>query len=331
MSSCSPLVSHTYEPSSPKIKQLAIDTTMTLKAQQLFYQQKPRIESKRTFHQLCRKVGHNPEKTIILGCFTSNGYRGNIIIQSVTDSRLAGMMEMVAAHEMLHAAYQKMSSKERARLAPKLKQAAQRVTDEQLLTVLKDYEAGDPEIYVNELHSHLGTTLANLGDPALETHYQQFFRDRKQVVAFAQRSRRVLNQIDAQVQQLEPELNTLEANLKAEKESIQRTEADLKASFQDLERMKSNLADLKQRAEASLRQGDYGLADSFEQQRSHFNTAVQDYNWQVETLQNRITQFNQQFATYSQKVDAYNQLAATNRSILSAIKLDRSGVQPVSP
>lgn len=333
LSSCSQIIPKTDEPSSPQIKQLAIDTTMTLKARQLFYQQDPRIEPKAAFHKLCRKAGESTEKTILLGCFTSNGHRGNIIIQSVTDPRLAGMMEMVAAHEMLHAAYQQLSAQERARLSPKLKQAAQRVTDDHLLAILKEYEVGDPDIYVNELHSHLGTTLANLGDPELETYYRQYFRDRKQVVAFAQRSRRVLSQIDSQVQQLEPELNALEVTLQTEKDSIQRTEDDLKASFQNLEQMKSNLTHLKQQAEASLRQGDASLVDPFEQERSRFNAAVRDFNGQVQELQGRITQFNQQFAAYTQKVDIYNQLAATNRSILSAIKLNRSEVrvETVSP
>lgn len=310
-----------YKPSSPKIQQLAIDTTMTAKSRQLFYQQEPKIEPKAIFHQRCRKVGHNPEKTILLGCFTSNGYQGSIIIQSVTDPRLAGMMEMVAAHEMLHAAYQQLSYKERSRLAPRLKRAVQQVKDENLQAVLKEYAAGDPEIYVNELHSHLGTSVTDLGDPELEQYYRQYFRDRKQVVAFAKRSRSVLAEIETQIEQLEPELDKLEVNLTAEKDYIQQAEEDLKAAQRDLEQMKVNLADLKRLAENSLKRGNASLVDEFEQERSRFNTEVGAFNGKVQRLQTRITQFNQQFATYTQKVNSYNELAATNRSILSTIKL----------
>ena len=100
------LFSVTYEPSSPEIEALAIATTMTPDAQQLFYKQDPQIASKESFHSLCSKVERNTEKTVLLGCFTSDGYQGNIVIQSVTDSRLEGTMEVVAAHELLHAAYQ---------------------------------------------------------------------------------------------------------------------------------------------------------------------------------------------------------------------------------
>ncbi len=306
---------------------------MTPKAQQLFYQQTPRIESKKTFHKLCRKAHHNTEKTILLGCFTSNGYEGKIIIQSITDPRLAGMMEMVAAHEMLHAAYQKLAPKERSHLAPKLKRAAKQVKNKHLLAVLQEYETGDPELYINELHSHLGTSLANLGDPELEEYYRQYFRDRKQVVAFAERSRSVLADVESQIQLLEPELNTLELNLKTEKDDIQRTEDNLKASYRTLEQMKANLAQLKQQAEAYLSQGDASLVNAFEQERSRFNTEVGEFNAQVQQLQKRITQFNQNFEDYSEKVKFYNELAATNRSILSTIKLDPTNetVQPVAP
>ncbi|ABW26250.1 hypothetical protein [Acaryochloris marina] len=332
LSGCSLLAPKVYKPTSPQIEQLAIDTMMTQKAQQLFYQQEPRIEPKKTFHKLCRKASHNTEKTILLGCFISDGYEGSIIIQSVTDPRLDGMMEMVAAHEMLHAAYQQLSNEERSQLASKLKRAAKRVKDEHLLAVLKEYESGDQDLYVNELHSHLGTSLGDLGDPELEEYYRQYFRDRKQVVAFSDRSRRVLAKIESQVDQLEPELNSLEINLKAEKDYIQRAEDDLKTYYRDLERMKTNLTRLKQQAEASLSRGDDSLVNDFEQARSRFNSEVGEFNGQIQQLQDRIQQFNQQYDAYSQKVNFYNELAATNRSILSSIKLAPSEkVKPVAP
>lgn len=333
LGSCSWAALKTYEPTSPAIEQLAIDTTMTPIAQQLFYKQDPQIKPKKQFHKLCSKVERNSDQTILLGCFTSNGYQGNIILQSVTDPRLQGMMEMVAAHEMLHAAYQDFSPQERSFLSPKLKKAAQRVTEKDLLAVLKAYEVGDTDIYVNELHSHLGTRLSDLGDPKLEQHYRKYFRNRQQVVQFAKRSRRFLAEIETQIQQLEPEINALEANLKIEKDVIQQTDNNLKASAQNLDQMKLNLSNLKQQAETFLRKGDASLVNQFEQERARFNAEVNQYNWQVQDLQERLAQFNIQVETYAQKVEEYNALANSNRSILSTIKVDspKVNIQPVSP
>ncbi|PZD71765.1 Chromosome partition protein Smc [Acaryochloris thomasi RCC1774] len=321
---CSQFLNTSYEPSSPEIERLAIATAMTPDAQQLFYKQEPKIKPKEQFHTLCHKSGRDREKTIILGCFTSNGYKGNIVIQSVTEPRLQGMMEVVAAHEMLHAAYQELGKAERARLAPKLRKAAQRVKDSHLSSILEAYEAGDPEIYLNELHAYLGTELSDLGDPDLEQHYRQYFQDRQQVIALAQRSRSVLAQLEAQATQLKPEIDALEVSLKEQKNVIRQADSELDTRQQRLQQMKADLRSLKQRAEASLRQGDSSLVQEFEYQKDRFNREVRQYNLQTQNLQERVAQINQQVETYKQKVDAYNNLAETNRSILKSLKVEEA-------
>jgi phage shock protein A len=322
-----------YQPPSPEIEKLALATAMTRDAQQLFYRQDPKIEPKEQFHALCRQAGWNPEKTIILGCFTSNGYQGNIIIQSVTEPRLDGLMEVIAAHEMLHAAYQDFSSSERSRLGEKLTKAARRVQDPRLLSVLKAYAAGAPDIYFNELHSHLGTELSDLGDSDLEQHYQKYFEDRQQVIAFAQRSRKVLSELEAKADRLKPEIDALESSLKQQKEWIKTTDESLKASAQTLTQMQANLANVKQQAEILIRQGNPSLVEQFEIEKERFNAEVNQYNQRVRDLQERVAQLNQQVDVYEQKIAAYNELANTSRSILSSLKVEEpnSSVSPISP
>lgn len=297
---------------------------MTPEAQQLFYQQDPEIVPKQSFHTRCPKTRHAPEKAIILGCYSSNGYKGRILIQSVWDARLQGTMEVTAAHEMLHAAYQKLSTEERSRLEPKLKAAKQWVKEPRLLALLQQYEAGDPEIYLNELHSYLGVELADLRDPELEKHYQNYFVDRQQVVKLAQQSQGTLNQIEAQSKQLKQEIETLEANLKDESTLIGQISSELDATQQTIEQMQSDLMNLKDQAEQSMWQGDRSLVFEFEQEKVRFNDRVSDYNIQVEAHQDRVDRFNEQVETYKQKIDAYNQLVQTGRSILSTLEVDRS-------
>lgn len=313
-----------YQPSSPEIEQLAMVTTMTPEAQQLFYQQDPEIVPKQSFQTQCPKTRDAPEKAIILGCYSSNGYKGRILIQSVWDARLEGTMEVTAAHEMLHAAYQKLSTEERTRLEPKLKAAKQWVKEPRLLALLQQYEAGDPEIYVNELHSYLGVELADLRDPELEKHYQKYFVDRQQVVKLAKQSQGTLNQIEAQSKQLKQEIDTLEANLKDESTVIGQISSELDATQQTIEQMQSDLMNLKEQAEQSLWQGDRSLVFEFEQEKVRFNDRVSDYNIQVGAHQERVDRFNEQVETYKQKIDAYNQLVQTGKSILSTLEVDRS-------
>jgi hypothetical protein len=313
-----------YQPSSPEVERLATVTTMTPEAQQLFYQQDPEIVPKQSFHTHCRQASHALEKTIILGCYRSNGYKGRILIQSVTDERLQGTMEVTAAHEMLHAAYHQLSAVERDWLASKLKKARQLVKEPRLLSILKRYEAGDPAIYLNELHSHLGVELSDLGDPQLEKYYQKYFLDRQQVVALAQESQGTLNQLKAQTSQLKPEIETLEASLKEEAALIRQMSDELKTRWQNLDQMQSDLMNLKLQAEQSLRQGDAGLVSEFEFAQSRYNAEVSDYNIQVQENQDRVAQFNQQIESYEQKIKTYNQLVQTGRSILSPLEFDPS-------
>ena len=317
------LLKPSYQPSSPKIEQLALATTMTPEAQQLFYQQDPKIQPKEKFRSFCRKASQDPEKTIILGCFTSNGYTGSIVIQSISDPRLQGMMEVVAAHEMLHAAYHTFSPQDRQRLEPKLRKAARRVTDTNLLSILEAYEDGDPEIYVNELHSHLGTQLNDLGDPDLEEHYQQYFSDRQRVVAFAKRSRKELNQLEAQAEQLKPEIDALKLDLESEESILLRSMEDLKLSVDRIERMRSDLQALRQQVEALIDRGDASLVSQFEREQERFNAEVRQYNAQVQAHREQVDQYHQQFDTYEQKISEYNQLTQTKQSILSSLRSDQ--------
>jgi hypothetical protein len=329
VTSCLVFLSHgcqfltpTYTASSPEIERLAIDTSMTPKAQQLFYRQDPKIEPKTSFHDLCRRVSKTSDKTVLLGCFSSNGYQGNIYIQQVTDPRLAGTMEVAAAHEMLHAAYQDLREFERTQLIPKLQQAAKRVKDPRLLSVLERYEKGRPDIYVNELHSHLGTEVGNLGDPDLEKYYLRYFGDRQQVVTLAQRSQKTLNELEAQAEELKPEIDALEASLKQQSEALKQLANELDSLAESLQQMKADLLALKDQTELKLIQGDSSLVSQFELAQTRFNTQVDNYNTQVQEHQTQVAQFNQQVSVYEQKVKEYNQIAQTERSILSSIRPD---------
>jgi predicted nucleic acid-binding Zn-ribbon protein len=309
-----------YKASSSEIEQLAISTTMTPKARQLFYRNDPKIVPKHLLPSLCQKPERVPQRTIHLGCYIRRGDESSIVLQSVTDPRLQGLTEVAAAHEMLHAAYEELSPAERSRLSPKLRQSAQQVKAPHLLPVLQAYEAGNPETYTNELHSYLGTELANLGDPDLEKHYQQYFHDRQQVLALAQRANSTLTQLEETARQLKQEIETLEASLKDQQQSIQQADQNLGARFQNLEKMKSELSSFRQQAESSSSQsGSMSLISQFELEKDRLNAEVNQHNLQSQALQQKVSQFNQAVETYKQKVSTYNELVNTNRSILDSL------------
>jgi predicted nucleic acid-binding Zn-ribbon protein len=305
-------------PADPAIQQLAQKSLMTPSAERLFYRQRPTIESQDTFLEQCKV----PDKSIMLGCFVRRGRTGKIVIQNVTDPRLKGTMEVTAAHEMLHAAYERLSDSERQDLGRRLTKAASRIQDPRLKVVLDDYAARDRELYYNELHSHLGTELANFGDAKLDQHYQRYFRDRPRLVAIAQKSGAILKQLDDEADRLKPKITQLEAELKQLEPQIKASEANLKASKQNLESLESTLLTTKADAEAAFQAESaqaFQLAAQFEQQKAQFNQAVDQHNDRAEIQRNRIANFNTDVKEYKALIGKYNKVARESHSILDSL------------
>jgi hypothetical protein len=309
-------------PPSEAVAQLATATTMTDDAQQIFYRQDPKIKPKPAFFQSCQKSGKLEEGLVAFGCYLSNGRTGKIFIQSVSDNRFQGIMEVAAAHEMLHAVYMRLSQAERDDLAPRLKTAARRVKDRRLLSVLQKYEKTDEALYVNELHSHLGTELGDLADPVLEQHYQKYFRDRQQVVALAQQSQATLRKLDRQAEQLKAEITDLETSLKSTKQTLKADEQALESAQQNLDTLQANLISFKEQAEQRYREGTGSptLVTEFEQMRSNYNEQVREHNIQVEQYQTQFAEFKAQVDRYKQKVNAYNAVAREERSLFAELE-----------
>jgi chromosome segregation ATPase len=309
-------------PPSVAIERLAIATTMTRKAEQIFYRQTPTIEPKQTFLKVCQTKEKLNDTLIMFGCYVTNGESSKIAIQSVTDDRFQGVMEVTAAHEMLHAAYSRLSLSDRDKLTPQLKQAALRIKNDRLSRVLKEYKQKDIALYVNELHSYLGTEIGYLGDVELEQYYQRYFRDRQQVVKLADRSQESVRKLDEKSQQLKPEIETLEASLAQTKKTIKDRELELRSQQRNLDALKLDLMRFKEQAEESYRQGN-GSPEKvfqFEQKKSDYNQKVQEFNDLVRQQKERVAGFQKQFDIYKQKVNDYNAIAREEKALFTDLK-----------
>ncbi len=306
-------------PPSGTVAKLAESTTMTPRAQRLFYRQVPTIEQKASFMSRCKV----PEQGIMLGCYSYHNGQGKIVIQSVSDPRLQGVMEITAAHEMLHAAYQRLDQPTQTWLAPRLQNAARLVKDQRLAKILQQYATGgNNTLYLNELHSHLGTELADLQDPELEQYYQKYFDDRTQVTTLAQQSGAALKDLDTQADRLKPQIDTQEASLKQLKQELDTIEAELKRSASNLDQLGTHLDQTKQAAEQAFHQGEQPLAlvQQFEQEKATFNAQVDDHNERVRQQKERVASFNQKVDVYKRNVQAYNRIATEERSLMDGLR-----------
>lgn len=309
-------------PPSVEIERLAISSTMTREAQQIFYRQTPTIEPKQTFFNICQTSKKTNDTLIMFGCYFNNGKSGKIAIQSVTDDRFQGVMEVTAAHEMLHAAYSRLSQSDRDQLTPQLKQAALRIKNNRWSGILEQYKQKDIALYVNELHSYLGTELDDLGNAELKQYYQRYFYDRQQVVRLAVQYQENMRKLDEKAKQLKAEIEVLEASVVQAKQTLKNGDIELESKQQNLDALRSDLMSFKEQAEASYREhkGSPELVFQFEQKKLDYNEKVQEFNGQVRQQKDRVAKFQKQFALYKQKVNAYNEIAREEKALFADLK-----------
>jgi uncharacterized protein YukE len=258
-----------YEPPS-RIAALADQTTMTAGAEHLFYLNRPVVASKTEFASFCT----NPEQTIVLGCYHS-GQNGIYILSIANKSELNGVMQVTAAHEMLHAAYDRLSPDEKLRIDKLLQTYYDGVLKNAAIKAEIDaYRKTEPGQLLNEMHSIFGTEVANL--PAeLESYYVQYFTNRRAVVTQAESYQAAFRKREAAVEAYDIQLSNLQAK-------ISHNEALLTAEGKDLAVARAQL-------DASKSSGDIA---SYNAAVPTYNSAVRTYNALLETTKQQIAQFN---------------------------------------
>lgn len=254
-----------YVPSAD-IEQLVGKSGMNDYGQRLFYVNDPQISDRSTFNSQCKTT----EQTIVLGCYTGT----NIYVFKVDDQKLAGVEEVTAAHEMLHAAYQRLSKSERIHIDALVQAAYKRVNDPHLQEVVAGYQKTEPGQEANELHSILGTEYANLG-PELEAYYGKYFSDRAKVVSLANNYKKVFQEVADQV-------DKYDADLSLRKSEITRREAAVETKAARLESQKAQMDALLQS----------GQTEAYNAQVSSYNTGVSSYNYEVSAIRRLIQEYN---------------------------------------
>ena len=226
-----------FSPSS-QLQQLVSATTMTPEATRTFYATRPEIDGTQSFNTDCSGTDARPEGTNLLGCYVVRSafpvLDDSIYLYPVTDARLDGVMQVSAAHEMLHAAYARLSPDERARLQTQLLDEYARLTaaDPALAERMNAYQDLDDEQLANELHSILGTEVADLS-PALEAYYTRYFTDRHAIVSLYQGYSSVFTTLTETIAQLQQQLAELGASIQERSASYTSALDQLNADIED--------------------------------------------------------------------------------------------------
>lgn len=168
----------------------------------LFYASRPSLLARDAFNEACRSSA--TEQTAVLGCYSAN----RIYLFNIDNAQLDGIKEVTAAHEMLHAAYQRLSSAERQHVDSLLSVQSFGKDEGRINQLLSEYAKSEPGERLNELHSILGTEVATLS-PELEAYYSQYFSSREKLVSLSQQYQTVFAQLKSRQESLVADLNRL--------------------------------------------------------------------------------------------------------------------------
>ena len=271
---------HNYQPPIAVVN-LANNTTMNSYARKVFYVEQPQLQSLETFRSNCT----TSEQTIVLGCYKT---KIGIYVYDVADPRLAGVQEVTAAHEMLHAAYDRLSSAEKSRINTLTQQAYATITDERIKKNVEAYREKDPGIVPNELHSILGTEVNSLPEP-LESYYKQYFTNRSKIVGYSAQYESEFTNREAAVSKYDEQLKTM-------KTTIENLNSSLDLQGKEIDKENNRLQSLRAQNEVAT-----------------YNAAIPGY-------QQMVKRYNQDLATLKTTITSYNTIVEKRNAIVGEEK-----------
>jgi hypothetical protein len=186
-----------------QVSKLASEDKLTPYASHILYVTHPKLEDNPQFSKECPQS----EQSIVLGCYIGGiayfGSSSNLFVKTVSDPRLNGVEEVTLAHEMLHAAYDRMGKDEKDKVNAMLMDYYQHgLTDPRIIETMNSYKKSEPNDLVNEMHSIFGTEIADLPTP-LDNYYKKYFSDRASI-------KQLQDQLSAELTSIESDRSSVE-------------------------------------------------------------------------------------------------------------------------
>lgn len=271
----------TYTPPAA-VAQLAADDTMTDHGRDIFYASQPQIEASAQFNQHCSSKG---EKTVVLGCYAAQ----RIYVYDVTDARLAGVQQVTAAHEMLHAAYDRLDAATKNQVNQWLQAEISVKKDTHLQNLINLYNQQEPGELLNEMHSILGTEYGDLS-PQLENYYKQYFANRAAIVDYANKYKAAFTASQDAIAKIDQQLGSLKQQVDANNAELERQKSSLDAQSARLDTLRANSP------------GEYN------KEVPTYNASVDAYNNLIAQTRDLVQQYNQLVAQHNSEAAAQNDL-----------------------
>ena len=211
--------------------------------------------------------------------------------QDVKSSDLPGVREVTTAHEMLHAAFHRLHFWEKPDLEKQLQAVYDQLPrDSDLRISMGTYQKDE---FHNELHSRIGTEIANLPSE-LETYYARYFNNRQQIVKFNEQYHNVFSKLKHENEQLKQSIEFKKQIVESRTTNYRNSQQSLN---EDIAKFNHNAAS-----------GHFINQLDFENQRRNLVQRSNQLKKDYEQLSNDIKSLNHDITKYNQNIYHNNQL-----------------------
>ena len=234
------------------------------------------LQDANAFNESCKS--HN-DTTILLGCYVN----GHIFVYNINDHDLRGVREATLAHELLHAAWGRMTNQQKEAIRPSLYKMYEE--NEDLRKHLKLYESTE---FYDELHSIVGAQIESEKMPEdLRTHYAVYFTDQNLIANY-------YHKYNDNLVKTEKRLEELEQLIESTKTAIEERETKYNLTNEQLSK---DIADFNSRVEKGLIS--YG---EYEKQREDLVRRQDAMKTEYAEIQKQLTEYNTYVVEYNQYV-----------------------------
>lgn len=270
-----------YSPSD-QMAEIEESLDLTDAGRRIFRATWPEVEGSDEFNAHCNSYD---EEVALLGCYTD----GQIYIYEITLEQLTTANKVTAAHELLHATWERMSTHEQEQVKTWLTEVEQTNPE----WVRDELEVYPSEERMEEIYARAGTKLAELPD-GLEEHYAKYFRNRAQIVQFYRDYEAPFLVLQLEMEELAEQISLVNQEIETERE----------AYLQDLANLDTKIDQFNACAETAgcfasqttfnaRRQALLAERENLEQVRTNLNDKIAQNNQRVEDYQARQAQLGE--------------------------------------
>ena len=262
----------------------------TTNAKTIFYASNPKVEDSEEFNKNCK---NREEDSAILGCYKS----GEIHLYDVKNSKLDGIKEVTAAHELLHAIWERMNLSERDKIGKLLDAEYERVKDADFEKLMQSYDRTEPGERINELHSLIGTEQLEISKE-LEEHYAKFFKNRREIAQIYQSYNKNFKDLKNRSEALTAELEKMKPEI----------EQSTKKYSEDSKELEGDIAEFNNDAKT----GKYETQAEFNADRAKLLQRIRN----LETSRLKI---NNLVNSYNSKINEFNEVSVQQNELYKSI------------